>query len=83
MAKLTAAARKNIPTKLFGLPEKAPGSGSYPLEDKSHALAAERLMHHASPADQKKIKSKIHRLYPGLAKGVDPSKTCGLSAMCA
>lgn len=40
MAKLTAAQRKDIPKKEFGVPSKAPGSGSFPLNDKNHARNA-------------------------------------------
>lgn len=36
MAKLTAAARKRIPTSEFGLP----GSRKYPMPDRSHASNA-------------------------------------------
>lgn len=36
MAKLTAAKRKKIPKKEFGLP----GQKKYPMEDKSHARNA-------------------------------------------
>jgi hypothetical protein len=36
MAKLTAAARKNVPASKFGLP----GSHKYPMPDKSHAANA-------------------------------------------
>lgn len=46
MAKLTAAARKKIPSSQFGLPSKAKtasgkaASGSYPMPDKAHAANA-------------------------------------------
>lgn len=36
MAKLTAAARKKLPKKDFGLP----GREAYPMEDKKHAVLA-------------------------------------------
>jgi hypothetical protein len=38
--KLTAAARRKIPKAKFGIPSKAPGSGSYPMNDKEHASLA-------------------------------------------
>jgi hypothetical protein len=46
MADLTAKRRENIPTKDFGLPEKArtkdakKESGNYPMPDKAHARNA-------------------------------------------
>ncbi len=40
MAKLSTAARKRIPRKQFGVPSKAPASGSYPMPDRSHAANA-------------------------------------------
>ena len=66
MANLTAAQRRAIPKSDFGVPEKAPGSGSFPLPDKKHARAALRLIGNASPANQTRIRSKISRLWPGI-----------------
>ncbi len=40
MAKLSAAQRKRIPKSQFGVPSKAPASGSYPMPDRSHAANA-------------------------------------------
>lgn len=40
MAKLNAAARRRIPRSQFGVPSKAPQSGSYPMPDRSHAANA-------------------------------------------
>ena len=46
MAKLSAAARKKVPTSQFGLPSKAKTaagkatSGSYPMPDRAHAANA-------------------------------------------
>jgi len=40
MAKLSSAARKRIPKSQFGVPSKAPASGSYPMPDRSHAANA-------------------------------------------
>ena len=67
MATLTAADRKKLPTKVFGLPSKAPGSGSYPMPDKKHAEVAEGYAkRNATPAEQRKIRAKAHALYPGM-----------------
>lgn len=40
MAKLTAAARKKIPAKKFGIKPKNGKPGKYPMEDKQHAIDA-------------------------------------------
>ena len=39
-AALTAAGRKALPKGAFVFPAKAPGSGSYPIHDRGHAIAA-------------------------------------------
>ena len=67
MAKLNAAQRKKLPTKDFGIPEKKPGSGSYPMPDKAHAANAKsRAAQFASPAEKKKIDAKADKI---LGKG--------------
>ncbi len=82
MAVLTAAQRKALSTKAFGLPEKAPGRGSYPMPDKAHAIAAEsRASANATPEQQKRIRDKAHRMYPGMGSGMDASKMHSLSSM--
>jgi hypothetical protein len=49
MAKLTAKQRAKLPTRDFGLPEKARSDetkkepGNYPIPDKGHAISAKRL----------------------------------------
>ncbi len=40
MAKLSMRQRRNIPRSQFGVPSKAPKSGSYPMPDRSHAANA-------------------------------------------
>jgi hypothetical protein len=48
MAKLTAKKRANLPTKAFGLPERArtkkakKQTGNYPMPDRGHAISAIR-----------------------------------------
>jgi hypothetical protein len=79
MAKLTAEERKRIPKKLFGIPEKAPGSGSYPLEDEEHAKDA--LARSSGKPVAKRIRAKVHRLYPGMK--LNPARLHSLSSMAA
>ena len=49
MAELSAKQRANLPSKEFGLPEKARSAdakketGNYPMPDKGHAISAKRL----------------------------------------
>ena len=63
MAKLNAAARKRIPKSEFGVPSKAPGSGSYPMPDKAHAANAKaRAAQFASPAQKAKIDAKADKI---------------------
>lgn len=66
MANLTAADRKNIPASKFGVPSKAPGSGSYPMPNKAHAIVAEGRASGKSVEAQ--VRRKAHELYPGLGK---------------
>jgi septum formation inhibitor MinC len=68
-AKLKAKARAGLPKSTFAIPEKAPGPGSYPLPDKGHGEAALRLLHNASPDEQKRIKAAVHRKFPDIGEG--------------
>jgi hypothetical protein len=49
MAKLSPKQRAKLPTREFGLPEKARSeeakkeTGNYPIPDKDHAISAKRL----------------------------------------
>jgi hypothetical protein len=49
MSELTPERRAALPSKDFGLPEKArtsvtrKGSGNYPIPDRGHAISAKRL----------------------------------------
>jgi len=64
MAKLTAAARKSIPSSQFGLP----GSRKYPMPDRSHAANAKsrasKEVHEGklSAASAAKIRAKANRV---------------------
>lgn len=64
MAKLTAAARKKIPTKSFAGPDR-----SYPIQDRSHAAnALSRVSQHGSSELKAKVRAAVHRKYPGMGK---------------
>lgn len=64
MAELSYRDRKAIPKRDFAVPAKAPGSGSYPIEDKAHARAA--LSRSAGKPVEGKVKAAVHRKYPGM-----------------
>ncbi len=64
MAKLTAKARKAIPSKDFALP-----GGRYPIEDKSHARnALARVSGNGTPAEKAAVRAKVHSKFPGIGK---------------
>lgn len=75
MARLTAAARRKIPKSRFGVPSKAPGSGSYPMNDRKHAILAEGRS--AGKSVHGAIVAKAKRLFPGLGGGKKKSKLRG------
>ena len=63
MARLTAAARKAIPKSEYGVPSKAPSSGSYPMPDRKHAAVAKAYAERfASPAVKAKVDAKANRI---------------------
>jgi hypothetical protein len=64
--KLTAEERKEIPKQDFAVKSKAPGSGSYPIEDKAHARNA--LARSSGKPVAGQVRAAVERKYPGLAK---------------
>ena len=66
MAKLTTAARKVIPKSQFAVPSKAPASGSYPINDRSHAANA--LARASGKAVEGQVRAAVARKYPGMGK---------------
>ena len=64
MAKLTTEERKKLPKSDFAVPSKAPGPGSYPIPDKSHAKNAEARASGKSVAG--KVDAKVERKYPNI-----------------
>ena len=62
MARLTAAARKALPTSSFAGPDR-----SYPVNNPSHARnALSRVSQHGSPELKAKVRAKVHRKFPGI-----------------
>ena len=69
MGKLNAAARKKLPKSDFAVPSKAPGPGSYPINDKAHAVNAKaRAAQFASPAVKAKVDAKANKMLKGKMK---------------
>lgn len=65
MARLTAKARKALPTSAFSGPGR-----SYPIEDKAHARnALSRVSQFGSPALKAKVRAKVKRKYPSIGGG--------------
>jgi hypothetical protein len=73
MAKLSAAQRKNVPASKTGLPGKRTKkggavTGSFPMPDKAHAVAAERLVGRSvkagntTPAQAATVRAKAKRM---------------------
>lgn len=68
MAKLTAAARKKLPSSTFGIPPSAGSKGKYPMPDKSHAANAKaratQMVNKGklSPSTAAKIKAKANKI---------------------
>lgn len=71
MAKLTSKGRKSLPKSDFAVPSKAPGPGSYPINDKAHARAALRLEGNAPASERPAITAKAKKM---LGKGGKKSK---------
>lgn len=67
MGDLTTAFRKNLPKSEFAIPEKAPGSGSYPIPDIAHARDA--LARSSGKSVEDRVKAAVHKKFPILAKG--------------
>lgn len=65
--KLTTKARKMIPKQDFAVPNKAPVSGSYPINDASHARNA--LARSAGKPVAGKVKMAVKKKFPGIAVG--------------
>jgi hypothetical protein len=63
MARLSASARKAIPTAKFAGPGR-----SFPVEDKDHAEAAARLDGNASAATKAKVKAALKKFVGGKSK---------------
>lgn len=65
MAKLTAKARKAIPTGEFAEPK----GRKYPIENASHARnALARVSQHGTSSEKAQVRAAVHRKYPNMSK---------------
>lgn len=70
MAKLTAAARRKIPSGEFALPGRR-----YPIQDRAHAANAKaRVSQYGTPSEKATVRAAVARKYPtmGRAKKAKP-----------
>ncbi len=82
MAKLSMAQRKALPKSDFAVPSKAPGPGSYPIPDATHAKAAagragEYGTSAVKAAVKKKTKAKGFTAKPPLHKSISNMMMAG------
>lgn len=67
MAKYTARGRKQIKKENFAIPEKAPGSGSYPIGDRAHGInALARVKQHGTSSEKRRVYRAVCKKYPNL-----------------
>lgn len=64
MAKLSSAARKALPKSDFAVPSKAPASGSYPINNASHARNA--LSRSSGKPVAGQVRAAVKRKFPGI-----------------
>jgi hypothetical protein len=63
MAKLSSAARKEIPSKSFAEPNKR----KYPIENEAHAKnALARVSQNGTPAEKAKVRAAVKKKYPSI-----------------
>lgn len=65
-SKLSADERNNLADSDFVFPDKAPGSGSYPIPDLAHARNA--LARSSGKPEEAKVRAAVQRRYPELSK---------------
>lgn len=63
MAKLSMSQRRALSPQDFAIPEKAPGSGAYPIQDTGHVKAALEDCHRGAPGDCERVESAVHHKY--------------------
>lgn len=59
MARLSMRQRRALTPQDFAIPEKAPGHGSYPINDEEHVHAALMDCHNGSPGDCDRVRAAV------------------------
>ncbi|HUY97052.1 MAG TPA: hypothetical protein VMW47_05450 [Verrucomicrobiae bacterium] len=77
-AKLDTADRKALPKSDFAIPEKAPGSGSYPINDEAHARDA--LARSSGKPEEARVRAAVKRKYPDMDVADDKDEDKAASA---
>lgn len=67
MGTLKSSTRNRMSKSSFAIPSKAPGPGSYPIPDKSHAINA--LARSSGTPQQATVRRAVTRKFPSLKKG--------------
>lgn len=82
MSELDAEERADLPRNVFAIPAKAPGSGSYPIEDAAHARnALSRVAENGTPEEKAEVREAVHRRYPGIGAEVQGQRGESLHSM--
>jgi hypothetical protein len=69
LAELTTKKRKALRKSTFAIPEKSPGSGSYPIPDLAHARnALARVSQHGTPQEKARVRAAVARKFPGIGQ---------------
>ena len=67
MAPLTTRQRKALSKSSFVFPSKAPGPGSYPINDRRRAAnALARVKQHGTPSQQATVRAAVCKRYPSM-----------------
>lgn len=74
-ATLKMSTRKGMSKSDFAIPEKAPGSGSYPIHDKGHAVAALRLS--SGKPEESRVRAAVKKKYPTMGSDSDKDGDSG------
>lgn len=72
MAKMNAKQRKNLPKSSFAVPSKAPKSGSYPINNASHARNA--LARSSGKPVATKVRAAVKKKFPNIGKSKSSKK---------
>ncbi len=68
MGVLSSGQRGALKSSQFAVPSKAPGSGSYPINNISHARnALARASQFGSPEVKAAVRSKVRRKFPSVS----------------